>query len=231
MSVGATVTDFNGAAVENCKIYFADNKNMENAKEVVAEKLKIDGVEVPGKYMANFDGLTPSTQYYFKVEITTAHGTSTKTGAAYTLAVPVEDTTAKVTIIIKSDIQEKTTQNIKVGGKLRINFPLTKAGYTFGGWYLDEAYTKPFDPEKAIESADDFTIYAKWNANQTEAPTTAPDSTTGEMPNGTVSGGCGGSVSTTADPMLVGGAVTAILGAAAGSKLFCKKRKSDSEEK
>jgi M6 family metalloprotease-like protein/uncharacterized repeat protein (TIGR02543 family) len=231
MSVGATVTDFNGAAVENCKIYFADNKNMENAKEVVAEKLKIDGVEVPGKYMANFDGLTPSTQYYFKVEITTAHGTSTKTGAAYTLAVPVEDTTAKVTIIIKSDIQEKTTQNIKVGGKLRINFPLTKAGYTFGGWYLDEAYTKPFDPEKTIESADDFTIYAKWNANQTEAPTTAPDSTTGEMPNGTVSGGCGGSVSTTADPMLVGGAVTAILGAAAGGKLFGRKRKSDSEEK
>jgi hypothetical protein len=31
--------------------------------------------------------------------------------------------------------------------------------------------------------------------------------------------------------MLVGGAVTAILGAAAGGKLFGRKRKSDSEEK
>ena len=230
MSIGATITDFNGAAVESCKIYFADNKNMENAKEVVAAKLKVDGVEVPGKYMADFDGLQPSTQYYFRVEITTAYGTSVKESSAFTAAIPVEDTTATVTIMIKSDIQEKTTQNIKIGNKIRVNFPLTKAGFTFGGWYLDEAYTKPFDPEKAIESADDFTIYAKWNANATQGTeaTTAP--TTGEMPGSTVSGGCGGSAAKGAEPMLLGGAVTAILGAVAGSKCFDKKRKSDSEE-
>ena len=230
MSVGATITDFNGAAVESCKVYFADNKNMTNAKEAIAEPLKIDGVVAPGKYTTNFDGLTPSKEYYFRVEVTTAYGTSVKEGSAFTLAAPVEDTTATITIIIKSDIQEKTTQNIKIGNKIRVNFPLTKAGYTFDGWYLDEAYTKPFDPDKAIESADDFTIYAKWKAKQTQAPATTTEATTGEMPNSTVSGGCGGSAKA-ADPMLAGGAVTAILGAAAGSKLFCKKRKSDSEEK
>lgn len=225
MSVGATVTDYNGAAIESCKVYFADNEDMANAKEAVAENLKIDGVAVPGKYTASFDGLTPSKEYYFRVEMTSAHGTSVKEGSAFTLAVPVEDTTATVTMIIKSDIQEKTTQNVKIGNKLRINFPLTKAGYKFDGWYLDEAYTKPFDTETAIASADDFTIYAKWTAKQTQAPATTTADTT--IPSEPVSGGCGGSAAKGAEPVLLGGAVIAIIGAA----VCGKKRRSEPEEK
>ena len=227
MTISANIRDFNGATVTSCKIKFADNKQMENARELDAAKSHT------ARYSATFDGLTPSTQYFYEVELTTTHGTSTVSGSALTAAVPVEDTTAKVTLVINSDNYQKTTQNVKKGNTLRINFPLTKSGYTFDGWYLDEACTVAFDVTKPIESADDFTIYAKWTAEVT-TPTTATtaattEATTGEMPNEPVSGGCGGSAAKGAEPMLFGGAVIAILGAAASGKCFGRK-KSDSEE-
>jgi M6 family metalloprotease-like protein/uncharacterized repeat protein (TIGR02543 family) len=227
MTISANIRDFNGATVTSCKVKFADNKQMENARELDAAKSHT------ARYSATFDGLTPSTQYFYEVELTTTHGTSTVSGSALTAAVPVEDTTAKVTLVINSDNYQKTTQNVKKGNTLRINFPLTKSGYTFDGWYLDEACTVAFDVTKPIESADDFTIYAKWTAEVT-TPTTATtaattEATTGEMPNEPVSGGCGGSAAKGAEPMLFGGAVIAILGAAASGKCFGRK-KSDSEE-
>ena len=67
------------------------------------------------------------------------------------------------------------------------------------------------------------------STNQT-AITTAQATTAPETPSKPISGGCGGSVSKGAEPMLFGGAVTAILGAAAGGKCFGKKGKRDSEE-
>ena len=33
-------------------------------------------------------------------------------------------------------------------------------GYVFAGWYYDEAYTEPFDPERPITA--DTDVYAKW---------------------------------------------------------------------
>jgi len=226
MTVIANIRDFNGAEVTGCKIKFADNKNMENAKEVEAARTET------ARYAYKFDGLTPSTEYFYVVELTTDHGTRSVSGSALTDAIPVEDTTATVTLIINSDQYQKTTQNVKKGSALRINFPMTKSGYTFDGWYLDEACTVAFDINKVIESADDFTIYAKWKAKATTgttATTQGTEATTGEMPDEPVSGGCGGSAAKGAEPMLLGGAVTAILGAAIGGKCLGRK-KSDSEE-
>ena len=34
------------------------------------------------------------------------------------------------------------------------------AGLIFDGWYYDEAYTKPFDIERAV--TEDMDVYAKW---------------------------------------------------------------------
>ena len=228
MTVSANIRDFNGAPVTSCKIRFADNKNMENAKEIDATKTDV------AKYSHTFDGLTPSTEYFYEIEVTTAFGTAKVTGSALTAAIPVPDTTATVTLVINSDTYKTTTQNVKIGKTLKMNFPLVKNGYEFDGWYLDEAFTTPFDVTKALESADDFTIYAKWTAKQTTATsattTVTTEATTGEQaPTEPVSGGCGGAAAKGAEPMLLGGAVTAILGAAIGGKCFGRK-KSDSEE-
>jgi uncharacterized repeat protein (TIGR02543 family) len=227
MTVSANVKDYNGAPVTSCKVTFADNKQMENA--TVVDALPSGNT----KYAARFEGLTPSTEYFFTVELTTEHGKTTSSGSAITSSPPVEDTTATVTLVINSDQYTTTTQNVKKGKTLRINFPLTKSGYTFGGWYSDEACTVEFDVTKAIETADDFTIYAKWVANQTTgttATTTVTEGTTDTMPSEPVSGGCGGAAAKGAEPMLLGGAVVAILGAVAGGKIAGRK-KSDSEEK
>lgn len=40
----------------------------------------------------------------------------------------------------------------------------TKAGYTFDGWFEDNALTESFDPLQERESWV-FTLYAKWEAN------------------------------------------------------------------
>ena len=40
-----------------------------------------------------------------------------------------------------------------------------KPGYKIEGWYLDEAFTKPYDLGTVIEKGtEDFAIYAKWIA-------------------------------------------------------------------
>lgn len=39
----------------------------------------------------------------------------------------------------------------------------TREGYTFGGWYTDEACTKAYDFSAAVTA--DMTLYAKWNKN------------------------------------------------------------------
>ena len=168
MTVAVNINDFNGAAVTGCKIFFADNKNMTDAKEVEAQKTGV------GKYAYKFTGLTPDKEYFFKTEVTTAYGVTTASGSDYTKAIPVPDTNATVTLVINSDLYKNpVTQNVTVGNKIRINFQMTKKGYKFAGWYLDKEYTKPFDIETTINSTEDFTIYAKWETPRPAAVTAA----------------------------------------------------------
>lgn len=42
----------------------------------------------------------------------------------------------------------------------------TKTGYTFVGWYKDEALTEPFGTEVKQGTTGDFTLYAKWELTQ-----------------------------------------------------------------
>lgn len=222
MTVAATVSDFNGAAVTGCKIYFANNKNFTDAIVVDATKTSA------GKYSASFDGLTPSTEYYYKAEITTDYGMSSRSGSAFTRAIPVEDTTATITIVVNGDVIKTTSQNIKIGNQLRINFPLTRAGYTFAGWYLDEAYTQPYEIA-AVESADDFTIYAKWTENapaQTTPGNTETNDGSAEPPSAAVPAPANDPtvviVIAVVAAVLVGGGVAAVV---ISSKLSKKNKK------
>ncbi len=206
---------------------------MTSAKFTVAEKktgtvVKEEALKLGADYTYEIlvDGLTPGTTYEFNIVAESTHGQSVLKEENYTK--PEEAKYANITLVINSDQYTTTTQKVKVGTTHTIRVSATKSGYTLEGWYLDEAYTQAYTPGK-IEKEGDFTIYAKWTANQTEATPTATTpsagTTGGEMPNKPVSGGCV-SASTTAEPMLAGGAVLAILGAAAGGK----KRKKPSDE-
>ena len=175
MTIKASVSDFNGATVTGCKIYLSDDKNMTNAQ--VQEFTS----SVEGTYNAKFTGLTANKEYFYKVEMETSHGpSSTKVSSKYTAPVPVEKTQAKITLVINSDLYKTTSVKVKVGDTLKVSFPMTKKGYKFEGWYLDEACTQKYELVP-LATADDFTLYAKWvsdGAQATTSTTQTPDNTT-----------------------------------------------------
>ena len=50
--------------------------------------------------------------------------------------------------------------SVKRGGKVSELPTPTRDGYVFAGWYLDSAFTTPFDTEMVINRS--YTLYAKW---------------------------------------------------------------------
>lgn len=55
-------------------------------------------------------------------------------------------------------------QNILNGQRASEPADPTKTGYTFGGWYTEEACTKLYDFDTSVQNA--LTLYAKWTINQ-----------------------------------------------------------------
>jgi uncharacterized repeat protein (TIGR02543 family) len=215
---------------------------MTEAKVVVTEKktgtvIKDEPLKLKSDYTFEIkcEDLTVESQYEFKIIAETSNGTyETKIVESTN---PAERTYANITLVVNSDQYTTTTQKVQVGKTHTIRVQLNKSGYTFEGWYLDEEYTQPYTPG-IIEEECEFTIYAKWVktvVNTTTSTTKKTDATTSdtaasEMPDEPVSGGCGGAAAKSAEPVLIGGAVIAILGAVAGGKCTCRKNKSDNEE-
>ena len=63
-----------------------------------------------------------------------------------------------------------TSQNVKYNGTATNPGELTEDGYTFGGWYTDDTYTKEFDFKTPITH--DTKVYAKWEKNAPVLPDT-----------------------------------------------------------
>ena len=59
-----------------------------------------------------------------------------------------------------------TSQNVKYNGTATDPGTLTEEGYTFDGWYADEAHKTKFDFTQPIKS--NTTVYAKWTAKDYE---------------------------------------------------------------
>ncbi len=211
ISLKAYITDFNGAEINSCTMKLSADKNLAGAKEITVTK------NADGDYIGEFDELTADTEYYYSITMESTHGTIVKEGSVYTLPVPVEKTKATITVYANSDKVTKTTSKVAVGSTITINNVwVTKNGYTFEGWYLDEEFTQPFDVNAPLESTEDFAIYAKWKQDATTGTTAAP-AEPGENGGDTgSSGGCGSSIAS--------GAVicTAVLGLGAG---FIRKKK------
>jgi uncharacterized repeat protein (TIGR02543 family) len=216
MNIRAAVTDYNGSQITSCKVLLSNKSDMSNPLEKVIDLSK--GLQ----FEASFDGLAADTEYFYTVEMETTHGVSrTRVSSAYTSPVVIEK--AKVTLIINSDRYKKpVTQNVLVGNKVdvsRIN--LEKKGYTFGGWYLDEACTQEYD-FAPVASTEEFTLYAKWveaAPQTTTAPnTTAPQNTTAPVTTPTEPGTSGGggngvtiAIIAVVSVAVIGGGVTVVI--------------------
>lgn len=62
------------------------------------------------------------------------------------------------------------SQNVKYNGTAKDPGKLSEEGYTFGGWYTDDTYTKEFDFSTPITG--DTKVYAKWEKNAPVLPDT-----------------------------------------------------------
>jgi uncharacterized repeat protein (TIGR02543 family) len=72
-------------------------------------------------------------------------------------------------VVIITDGRERTeVTTVSDGGKITEPKDPKKDGYTFGGWFADQALTVPFNFSKPVTT--DIAVYAKWIKNETPAP-------------------------------------------------------------
>jgi uncharacterized repeat protein (TIGR02543 family) len=172
------------------------------------------------------NGLSAGKEYEFKVVAESSHGEAVTKNTGFTK--PEEVKQATVTIVINSDQYGTLTQTVKVGNSIKIRGQFTKAGHYFGGWYLDAEYTKPYTIAP-IETAENFTIYAKWIEGQDPSQTTAPpvSTTQGTIPpvntTAPVQGGNNGG-GNTAVIVIAAVAAVVLVGGGAGIAVVAKKK-------
>lgn len=75
------------------------------------------------------------------------------------------------TVTYMDDEAKYAMEVVRSGDKATTPADPTKTGYTFVGWYADEACTEPYNFTAGVTG--DITIYAKWTVNQYVAPTYA----------------------------------------------------------
>ena len=72
-------------------------------------------------------------------------------------------------VVIITDGRERTeVKTVSDGGRITEPKDPKKDGYTFGGWFADQALTVPFNFSKPVTT--DIAVYAKWKKNETPAP-------------------------------------------------------------
>ena len=104
--------------------------------------------------------------------VTFSFNFSTKAVSA-TVTAPAEDVTYTVTFETNGG-SEISSQTLYAGDTVNEpSTPPTKDGYTFAGWYTDEALTNAYDFSQVVTA--DMTLYAKWTENASTEPTEGGD--------------------------------------------------------
>ncbi len=99
---------------------------------------------------------------------------------------------------------------VKVGEKISApDVTLTAKGYTFAGWYTDEACTAKFDFDTPI--TEDMTLWAGWLKDGSATPTNTPDGKSDESGKGSKKG----AMPQTGDNALIAVCIAAVVGVAA----------------
>ncbi len=132
-----------------------------------------------GSFAFGFKDLTPGTKYYVRVVYDCEGKEFYKTDFFYTRAIPVVDTVNYTVTLYRNrkDNDRSYSLKAKVNEPVIIPFSMTKDGYVFVGWYLDEAFTQYFEVSKGQESATDINLYARWVKTNSAAKLTVVGAT------------------------------------------------------
>ena len=109
-----------------------------------------------------FENLVGGQKYTFQVRAVSGEESTAKIGVAAQFAATPNATVYTVTFDAKGgtcDPDSVETENYKLTSPLPTP---TWEGYTFGGWYTDEACTTEFNIETEVKA--DLPLYAKWTA-------------------------------------------------------------------
>ena len=158
--------------------FVADDQTLGTAYVVPGDKvLGVDMPDDPEKAGHTFDG------WYKDAAFTQAF--DRKTDAIEGLTTIYAKFTANAyTITFKSDNETYKTGMANYGGKFTSE-EISKEGYTFGGWFTDEACTQAYDFETAVTG--DLTVYAKWTAVGGGTSSEEENSSSGSSQNGQTS--------------------------------------------
>ena len=129
---------------------FAD-QTIEYGKPIETDKLTIPEVEG-----YTFDGWYTDKTYKTKFDFNTQITSNTTVYAKWTAKI------YEVSFVTEHG-NAPTSQNVKYNGTATDPGKLTEDGYTFIGWYADEAHKTKFDFKTSITH--DTKVYAKWEKN------------------------------------------------------------------
>lgn len=114
----------------------------------------------------------------------------------------------KFTVTYKDGAESLGTSKYTYGGSEALKQAPEKVGFTFEGWYLDEALSEKFT-SLDYQNPKNLTLYAKYVKSQNGGSSSGDGSSTG----GETGGGCGGSISAMSGALtLLGAAAVAVLG-------------------
>ena len=108
-------------------------------------------------------------------DVDRAHGYDRDTHQPVESAPSLVGDALDITVIWHDGVQAPRAETVKNGWGKPVAKPEApaRAGYTFGGWYADEACTAPFDFDAAQKS--DVSVYAKWTKAAEQPDTPAGD--------------------------------------------------------
>lgn len=163
VTIVGQITSLNNTILKNLKCEISKSTDFSTL-----EGTKYAKPDSAGQFSFTIDGLSPKTNYYYRVTATSDNGDSVRNGAAITKAVPKVRTDDFMVYFY----QFKTAANrpyekvVKIGNEVTYSFPMTMSTQKFAGWYYEMAYINKFDMATIKTTTDDLYLYAKWIPNE-----------------------------------------------------------------
>lgn len=168
------ITDLNNQTLTSLRAEIAKSEDFSDAVSISLTPT------ADGRYSHSFENLELGNAYYSRIVFGTETGDYYSRTDKTTFIKPVEEDTTKYSIrffrgLSKND--KAYTVTVKVGEPAVLKFPMTKTGYVFAGWYLDEEYTQWYDVSIPKNDHEDITLYAKWVETDSAAKLTIKGAT------------------------------------------------------
>ncbi len=160
IKVQGKVDAFCGAEIYSYGIAFSSKEDF--SEDVIVRQVEADE---KGVFTSVFEGLTPSTEYYYKVFVKSDNGYVEAISKTKTSDPPKPVTKLKIKLYGVRPTSKKSME-VSVGFGETMDYPIANvSGYVFEGWYYDEEFTKPYDVTTVITSdMEAFSLYGKWTA-------------------------------------------------------------------